>query len=481
MTSNMVRNKIVLALSLLLLAAFILVSYFNYTVSKRAVREELLHSGLPLTRDTIYSELQKVLMRPFMVASSMANDSFLREWVVDGEGDVGRLRRYLTGMRDKYGFSSTFFVSENTKRYYYHGGVLKKVSRMALHDVWYYEFVARGVEYDLDVDTNEAEDNEVTLFINFRVEEEDGSLAGVTGVGLRLDMVAGLLQRFQSDYGRRVFLVDQFGIIQMHSDQSLVERGDIHKMPGISAVSSNVMSLHSQPRNFEYDTLSGGHVLLTARYIPELNWTLIVEQDEASALVSARGNFFRIVAAALVVWVVIVGVTLATLRRYQLELERAAMLDPLTRCGNRRAFDLRFEEAKARYERHREPFCLLLLDLDNFKQVNDMFGHRAGDKALVTIADKVRSVLRPDDYLARWGGDEFILLIGGKRDHAEAIAERVLAAVRGLEVDFGSGLVTVSCGVAEYKQGETLTVLVHRADGGVYDCKDRGGDAVCVV
>jgi hypothetical protein len=103
-----VKAKLVSALSVILLVAFVATSVVNYRVSRDAVREELLTTGLPLTRDTIHSELRAELMRPLFVSSLMGTDTFLRDWALDGERDTQSVRKYLEEIRNRYGSSRPF-------------------------------------------------------------------------------------------------------------------------------------------------------------------------------------------------------------------------------------------------------------------------------------------------------------------------------------------------------------------------------------
>jgi len=476
-----VKAKLVLALSVILLAAFVVTSVVNYRVSRDAVREELLTTGLPLTRDTIHSELRGELMRPLFVASLMGSDTFLRDWALDGERDEELVRKYLNEIKNRYGFFTSFFVSEKTKKYYYFGGTLKTISRMDLRDAWYYGFVGRGVTADLNVDANQAAGGALTLFINHRVEDYRGYLLGVTGVGLDLAEFAGIIQGFQNKYHRRILLVDEFGTVQLGPDTEQLAQANIRTMPGISSVAREVLALRGEPANFEY-TGPGGTVLLTARHLDDIRWTLLVEQDEASALAAARDTLVRTLVVGLVAWLVILGVSVITVNHFQRRLMHMAVTDQLTGAANRWEFEGRFGQAEARCARHGTPFSIILLDLDYFKSVNDRLGHLEGDRVLVGIAKLVRGIIRPGDLLARWGGDEFLVLAEGGLDEVRAMAERIREAVAGacFAQQDGCQPVTVSCGVAEYRQGESLDALTRRADQAAYSAKERGRDQVVV-
>lgn len=466
-----VKTKLIAALSAIMFVAVAAISSVNYMVSRDAVREELLSSSLPLTRDNIFSELHRALMEPLSLSSLMARDTFLLDWTLDGEQDKSKIIKYLSEVRDKYGFLTTFFVSEKTGLYYYPDGVLKRISRMDLHDVWYYEFVARGVEHDLDVDTSEAEGGRLTLFINYKVRSYDGELLGVAGIGLRLDWVTDILASFEKKYGRRVSLVDAFGTVQVHSDLSLVETANIRAMPGISSVASKVLALRDEPDSFQYP-LNGTTILLSARYLPEFDWVLLVEQDEARALESVRHILVLTLAGGFAAWLVIIAVTTLAVNHFQGRLEVMAITDPLTGAANRREFERRFGRAVSRQSRFGDVFCVVLIDLDRFKIVNDTKGHLEGDRVLVAVADAIRATIRPDDMLARWGGDEFIVLARGSAQECSSLASRIRSAMRD-----ASG-VDASCGVARHMPGEDLDATTARADKAVYRAKAAGGGCV---
>ncbi|MDH3768739.1 MAG: GGDEF domain-containing protein, partial [Gammaproteobacteria bacterium] len=130
-----------------------------------------------------------------------------------------------------------------------------------------------------------------------------------------------------------------------------------------------------------------------------------------------------------------------------------------------------------------EDACMVMLDVDFFKKFNDAHGHIAGDHALCTVADALRQYFRPTDMIARYGGDEFaVLLPDTLMDQALEIAERVRAAVGGnpgerTGPDDGAGI-TVSIGVAERKASDTLESLINNADAALYRAKLAGRNCV---
>lgn len=474
-----IRTRLILLLSVILFFSFMSVSIINYHVSKKSIRAEIVNSALPLTRDNIYSEIHAYLTKPIYAASLMANDTFLKDWAISGEKTPVDVKKYLTEIKNKYGFFTAFFVSNLTDNYYHFDGVLKKISRQDDHDVWYYRFIESEAEYDLDVDTNEAADNTLTIFINFRVTDYEGRLLGVTGVGLKMDLVAELLEKYQSKYNRRIFMVDPAGVIQVHQDKTLIEKKSLRELDGIKRIAEKILNHKYEPTNFDYE-LNGSHILLTARFIHEIGWFLLVEQDENSALIPIRDNLLRSITAGLLVTFFVIAVVVITVNHFQKKLELMATTDELTGLANRREFETFFENTMNRYARTRDPFSIIMLDLDDFKLVNDDYGHIEGDRVLKSIANIARLNIRSADILARWGGDEFIVLTLSDLDQAIQVAERIRKAV----VQANAGLetwkprITISCGIAQFCEGDTLDDLVKKADSAMYESKKAGKNKV---
>ncbi|MFW5858157.1 MAG: sensor domain-containing diguanylate cyclase [Planctomycetota bacterium] len=484
--SRRLRNLILIGMTASLLLPFVGLSWINYRASREWARAEISESALPLTRDTIYSEIHAELVQPIYVSTTMANDSFLKDWAMDGEKDPARVVRYLNEIHQKYGYFSVFYVSARTQRYFHYNGLHKQVSRGDEHDVWFFDFLARGPEYELDVDTDQAGNNALTIFLNFRVESADGTLLGVTGVGMKMDTVARLLSSTEAKYGRRIFLVNREGRVQAHTRREWIDRASLGEITGGAAVAGPVLSSLEEVSNLYYEG-ANGRVYLTARYIPELDWFLVVEEDESAALANARDNFVRTLAVGIAIWGALVVIVLGAAGRFQTQLESVARTDPLTGLANRRRFEEDVETARAHHARTGAPFVLMLFDLDGFKAVNDRLGHLAGDELLKAVARAMAATLRPTDQLARWGGDEFILLAFCPLEEANAVAERLRTAVAaaarelaGSRPDDPRRAVTACCGAVAYRGGASLDDLTHRADELLYRCKQNGGDRILV-
>jgi diguanylate cyclase (GGDEF)-like protein len=178
------------------------------------------------------------------------------------------------------------------------------------------------------------------------------------------------------------------------------------------------------------------------------------------------------------------GVRAERLLRAEAFYQTLSEHDPLTGLFNDRAFRNRYTRAIDRAARTGQPLSLLLIDVDHLKKINDQHGHPAGNEALVHIANALRVAKRADDAAARWGGDEFaILLEGGDSSAAHRVANNVLARVRAAAIFLDSGQlpVTVTIGACTATRVKDNIDLFAAADRALYDGKHSGRDCAFFV
>jgi diguanylate cyclase (GGDEF)-like protein/PAS domain S-box-containing protein len=165
------------------------------------------------------------------------------------------------------------------------------------------------------------------------------------------------------------------------------------------------------------------------------------------------------------------------------ELQRLALTDPLTGLPNRRLLDDRIKALLKMCRRFRTTCALLFVDLDHFKEINDRFGHHAGDAALVEVTHRLGAQLRSVDTLARIGGDEFVVLMPQTEARgAKVVADRILHSLRRpLTVGHSKATISASIGVAEHAHGiETPEKLIARADTAMYSVKTAGRNGIAL-
>jgi diguanylate cyclase len=168
--------------------------------------------------------------------------------------------------------------------------------------------------------------------------------------------------------------------------------------------------------------------------------------------------------------------------RKRISAERSqALLDPLTGIPNRLAYQERSMQELARWKRFKTPLCLFVWDVDNFKSINDTYGHKAGDKVLTTIARLLHTQIRETDFLARYGGEEFVMLTSGAElNAARELAEKLRQAVATCGFHFRGEAVTItiSCGIGTFRDGDTAESVFERADKAMYRAKQAGRNQI---
>ncbi|NOX76326.1 MAG: GGDEF domain-containing protein [Gammaproteobacteria bacterium] len=166
------------------------------------------------------------------------------------------------------------------------------------------------------------------------------------------------------------------------------------------------------------------------------------------------------------------------LRQRLQQKHEQALHDPLTGLYNRLAYDERIAQEFIRWKRYQQPMALMMIDVDHFKAINDRYGHKAGDKALTLIAHQLRRHLRESDFLARFGGEEFVVLMPETElAAAQVAAEKLREAVQQCQFHYQGKQVpiTVSAGLARLREDDdTIDPLFQRADRAMYRAKDAG-------
>jgi len=170
---------------------------------------------------------------------------------------------------------------------------------------------------------------------------------------------------------------------------------------------------------------------------------------------------------------------------YQIR-KKEAITDPLTSLNNYRYFRTESERELLRAERYSKPFSLAIIDIDNFKLYNDSHGHLAGDKVLISLAKLLKDNIRKSDIIARYGGDEFILILPElELDQAKSLAEKLCEKMHQSDelkkLDLKSVELSISIGIASYPEsGKTIDKLLKKADGALYDAKKSGKNNVSI-
>ncbi|MFZ4855409.1 MAG: diguanylate cyclase [Desulfuromonadaceae bacterium] len=171
----------------------------------------------------------------------------------------------------------------------------------------------------------------------------------------------------------------------------------------------------------------------------------------------------------------------AELKEANKTISHQAATDDLTELYNRRYFNENLTAALSAARRHTYPLSIIMIDLDNFKKVNDTHGHSTGDLVLKTFANLLKEMIRTEDVAARWGGEEFIVLLSHtSSDAAAALAERIRSAFEQQTISAKSIVLSASFGVVQLQESDDADILISRADAALYRAKHEGRNRVVV-
>jgi diguanylate cyclase (GGDEF)-like protein len=222
--------------------------------------------------------------------------------------------------------------------------------------------------------------------------------------------------------------------------------------------------------------------LVAAGHLGRIGWVTTAAQAPTSLLQPSIWSISFLTAVSLALPALAIGGLLMAYRQIVVRAEHAGNHDFLTGATSRKAFFDIAARAMARAERRAQPLALLLVDLDNFKAINDRWGHQGGDAVLRRLVDGARATLRPFDCIARLGGDEFALLLPATDLHGATAAgimlqQAVRHAPEGIDA---APTLTLSIGVTLIAAQEDLHSAMHRADEALYAAKAAGRDRILV-
>jgi len=304
-------------------------------------------------------------------------------------------------------------------------------------------------------------------------------------VGLSLNQIKTALQEYREKYEHQVFFIDKKGKILIQDEKSTDLTGNIKNIEGLSEVADKVLltaDLADAVNTFQYK--HGGHsYVLNTRYIKELDLFLALVGDVDQEANQLKSLSWLNLAIWLLLTLGIMSILLWLINKSQEKFKHLAWHDPLTNVFNRQAFEEKYAETINSKTYRDRPISLLMIDIDNFKIINDQYGHSIGDNVIKNIASLLNENMGKDDILARWGGDEFCYLLPGKdiikaRETAEKLR---LSIEKSTSLLFGR-VINVSIGISERSVEndviQSLDQHIDKADFYLYEAKRAGRNQI---
>lgn len=392
---NVARLAFAIVILCFLLSIFM--SLFTLRMMAKRNMEEISKTLAARVYDTIGGELSETTV----VSSTMANDHFLVEFLeeegsYDTKEAIQLMADYLSRIKNALGYEAAFVVSEGTKRYYSYGGLNKKLDlERSVRDQWYARFVESGRDYELDVDRDEVGQDHWTVFVDARIESDDGTLLGVCGVGARMKDCQELFKDLENEYGVKISLTDEDGLILVTADESKIETEYLKNLNLTGA------------QDYAFQKLSANRYAVT-KYVEKLDWYLVVESDgnrTKSELINVIALNVAVYLFVIVIMILAVRIIIARTKA----LTYASLVDQSTQLKNRRAFEERKAELSG--QDLSENLIYVTADLNGLKKANDTLGHAAGDELIRGAADCLRECFKQYGDVFRIGGDEFAAIL----------------------------------------------------------------------
>jgi len=382
----------------------------------------------------IGNRLESCFLRPITVSETMSQDFSMKSLMRNELGFTAEEQEdyyssYLKAIRDGFNYQMVFAVSDETRAYYTFDGISKFVKpETDAHDLWYSNFLNAHELYLLDVDTDEANGNSLTVFFNTSVYDEDSSFLGVCGVGVEMTEIQEIMKVFEEKYGVKINLVDRTGLIQIDTDSSKIEK---------DYVDSSYFTKISQT---EYNYEKIGHSARITYYMENLHWYLVITDNNLDNI-----GVEKVVTAPILISIIGLICMMAAAysiskkeSRLSMELTKTttmSLMDEMTKLYNRRSYE---EDCKRWRESVRlHSITLIALDVNGLKNTNDQIGHDAGDELIIAAANQLKEVFSKYGKIYRIGGDEFMAILDislNELENSQKKLEENLANFDGIQI-----------------------------------------------
>jgi diguanylate cyclase (GGDEF)-like protein len=483
------KERLFHLLSLVVFLAFAILTIFYAWQDSRRVRHFVQEYELPSIGMAVAASLDRTAGEYYRIGDELLSNDFLRDWIQSGEKDVEALRNFLSDISLRFHLANASVVSDRSETYYSDDQRIVKLDpNNAARDGWYYLY--RDTLRDTNIDTwYYAEEDNLHIWVNVPIFDDEGEFLGLTGAGADSEDFTEMLMAYGRLDGVNVYLARVDGqLVYANDRQLLVEQRSLSYL-----WNTELNSILSNQDNSGFLVFPEGDsgASLWIRYMESWNTWLVVEKTAQSiqSRVNESWKSSALLGGFLGMILFLVIFSSITYARRQVDrnthqLESQAGTDSLTGLCNRSQFSRFLELELTRLREVQGASALLLIDIDHFKRVNDTYGHPSGDEVLRLVALKLKQNTREGDVAARFGGEEFMVLLSDASLKAAAQrAEQIRAAVG--ELIF-PGLpkeaqVTISVGVSllDIAKDDPIGMAYRESDKALYTAKKAGRN--CVV
>ncbi len=408
-----------LLVCIILLLGFSVTAFFAYQANYKSSLDKIEQVS-SLTTEGIYYQLSALFTKPVNISQTMAHDSLLVSHLteesehLEDEEYTGTIQNYLNTYKNKYNFDSVFLVSRGTGRYYNYHGVDRILTEGNPENDWYFNFINGTSEYSMNVDNDEVNgsENAITVFINCKVYDQENELIGVIGVGIRVDYLKEFLNSYEEKYDLNACLIDEEGIIQVSTSYTGYQKKDWFLVSDHEEIKEQLLDKSKSGMAAWTDKgkqLDGSYVV--GRYIPELRWHLVVEQDKTETVQKIKYQLYQSIIIILLIIICVLLIITAVIRKFsrqiaQLTFERQEAFETATEqlydniyelnitknCAANQKTELYFESLGAKNLPYSQSLCVIAE-----KQIKEEF--REGYINIFTPENVVREYENGNDHL----------------------------------------------------------------------------------
>lgn len=314
---------------------FVATSVIGYQSNTNIFKNDIEHVST-LAAEGIYYQIDKLLSEPINVSLTMANDSLLKNFL-DGEKEhindeefIYKLQDYLNAYRNKYSYDSVFLVSTKTNNYYHFNGLDRNLSVKNSENQWYYNFLKNNDEYSLNVDNDEASNNSITVFVNCKIKDDDGSTMGIIGVGLKVNSLQSLLKEYDDKFDVVACLIDDEGVVQLTSDKTGYEHINFfeNSSSDLSDSKNLILNNKKEQRSFWHSSAKS-KTYIVYQYIPSLKWHLVLENDLTVMSKQLQTQFLKGIAVIILIIIFVLFTITRVLKKYKSQIMKLSVSQKL--------------------------------------------------------------------------------------------------------------------------------------------------------
>ena len=326
---------------------FIITSIISYQ-SNMGLFEKDVAQVSDLAADSIYYKIDSMFTTPINVSLTMANDNLMKDFLSDEE-DVDDAK-YLKSMRDylyayhkKYNYDSVFLISAKTSRYYHYNGVDRILTEDNPENKWYYDFLGSSEEYSLNIDNDEAANNEIAVFINCKINDSEGRVMGIVGVGFYVNALQELLDEYEDEFGVQARLVNGTGKVEISTQHTGYENVNLFDNGEYEGLKEQLLSVSDDAQSF-WNTSVTEKGYIVSRYVKNMDWYLIVENNTSNIQEHLQIALVKAIIVIIIIMAVVLFTITTAIRRYN------ARIIELTSKQEREHYAVRQNAAKELYE-----------------------------------------------------------------------------------------------------------------------------------